>query len=76
MRLVEVESLHELLIHQVHGESTIIDANNILAKLRLVSGENADSPPSTGNRDIPLLLVGRGLDRRIREQDVIHRLAL
>lgn len=76
MRLVNVESLHELLIYQVHGESAIIGTNNILAKLRLVTGEDADAPPSTGNRHIPLLFVRGRLNGRVGKQDVIHRLAL
>jgi hypothetical protein len=70
------QSSRKLSTRQVHGESTIIGANNILAKLRLIAGEDADAPPSTGNRHVPLLLVGRGLDGRIREQDVIDGLAL
>jgi hypothetical protein len=76
MRLVNVESLHELLIYQVHGESTIIGANNILAKLCLVAGENADAPPSTGNRHVPLLSIRGRPDGGVGKQDVIHRFAL
>ena len=46
------------------------------AKLNFVRGENLHAFAPARNRHIPLLLVGRGFDRRIREQDVIHGFAL
>ena len=46
------------------------------AKLDFIRRENLHALAPARNRDIPLLLIRRGFDRRIREQDVIHGLAL
>ena len=50
--------------------------SDVLAKLDFVSRENFHAFAAARNRDIPLLLIRRGGDRRIREQDIIHGFAL
>ena len=45
-------------------------------QLSFVAGEDGDAFAPTRNSHIPLLLIGRRLDGRIREQDVIDRLTL
>ena len=59
-----------------HCQWPMAGAGDILAKLLLVRREDADAAPPARNGHIPLLRVRRGLDGRIGEQDVIHRLAL
>ena len=49
---------------------------DVLAKLNFIRRENLHAFAPARDRDIPLLLIGRGFDRRIREQDVIHGFAL
>ena len=61
---------------EFHRQWAMPGARDVLAQLFLVRGEDADSAPSTRDGHIPLLCVGRGLDGGVREQDVIHSLAL
>src|ERR1022692_1085405 len=63
-------------IGKFHRQWPMTRAAYVFAKLLLVRRENADAPPSARDADIPLLRARRGLDRRVREQNIIHGLAL
>ena len=61
---------------EFHRQWAMPGALDVLAQLLLVRREDADATTTAGNGHIPLLRVGRGLDGRVGEQDVIHSLAL
>jgi len=60
----------------VQGQSPVAGMGDVLAKLDFIRRKNLHTLATTRNRDIPLLLVRGRFDGRIREQDVIHGLAL
>ena len=54
----------------------VAGASDVLAQLLFVGREDSDAAPPARDGYIPLLRVGRSLDRRVGEQNVIHRPSL
>ena len=61
---------------QIEGQGSVAGADEVLAELVLVRGEDADSTAAAGDADVPLLGICGGLDGGVRKQDVVHGFAL
>lgn len=61
---------------QVEGQLAVARLQDVLAQLRLVRGKDSNAAAAPGDRDVPLLGIGRGFDRGIGEENVIDGFAL
>jgi hypothetical protein len=57
---------------KIHCQWTVAGTGDGFAESLLVGGEDADALAAAANADVPLLGIGRGLDRGVGEEDVVH----